>query len=97
MAERWFQLREVGSGTVGDPYRPEYVESMGLDYTGNKKAPDGAPWLVRVYGTDSELDTLAGKSGATELLSVPTDALNQMLDQTRDAEGWERGFSADGS
>ncbi len=37
MADRWFQLRETGSGTTDDPYRPEYVDEMGLEYTGTKK------------------------------------------------------------
>lgn len=93
MADRWFQLRETGSGTTDDPYRPEYVDEMGLEYTGNKKAPNGAPWIVRAYGTESELDTLAGKSGATEKSSVPKQALDSMLNQTRTESEWNQAFS----
>jgi len=86
---RWFQLREVGSGTSDNPYRPEYVNGMGLDWRGNKTAPNGAPWVVKVYGTASELDALASKSGTVELSSVPSDALNQMLDKDRTEEKWD--------
>lgn len=92
MPNRWFQLRETGTGTEQDPYRPEYVQEMGLDFTGNKTAPNGAPWVVRVYGTQTELDELANKPGVTEKSSVPTETLNKMLAQDRNADGWKQSF-----
>lgn len=91
MAERWFRLPEMGTGTMDDPLRPKYLD--GLDYSGRPEHPDGSPiWVVRVYGTTAELDDLASKQNAVELGGVPTDALNRMLGVNRTASDWERGF-----
>lgn len=94
MADRWFRLpettRELPDRNVAMP------DLKGYDvdgWSGNKAHPDGAPyWVVRVHADAGTLDALSGESNVIELAGVPTEALNQMLGQTRDATGWERGF-----
>lgn len=93
MPERWFRIREVGSGTITDPTRPDHVDELGLSYSGNAAHPEGAPkWIVRVYGTTAELDDLEGRPGVQRLPEIPTTALNQLFGQQRDAAGWTEGF-----
>ena len=93
MANRWFRIPETGDGTMGNAYRPDHVDAMGLSYSGNEPHPDGPPvWVVRVRGTTSELDTLAGKLGVTEYDSVPVTVLDQMFDQDRTASAWADAF-----
>lgn len=93
MANRWFRIPETGDGSEGNAYRPDYVKNMDLNYSGNTAHPDGAPtWVVRVYGTSSELDTLASKQGVTEYSSVPKNALDQMFGQNREESEWNNAF-----
>lgn len=66
---------------------------MGLDHSGNESHPSGSPsWIVRVYGTNSELDTLASKPQVTEYSSVPDSTLDKMFAQNRESNGWNSGF-----
>lgn len=90
MPSRWYQIQEVGLGSGSDPHRPDYVGGIDIDkWVGNKTAPSGAPWVVKVYGTTIELDTLSSKSGTTELSSVPSDALNQITGLNRYTDEWD--------
>lgn len=94
MANDWFRLRERGEGSQSDPYRPE-LHGHDLDYSGNKKHPDGAPfWIVRVYGTETEVDALETdlSNGEQRLRSVPVEALGAMLGQNKSIDEWEAAF-----
>lgn len=89
----WFRLQGAGSGALDDPYRPDFKGHDVDGWGGNKHHPDsGPPWVVRVYGDSSTLDSLAAEDGCQRLNSVPTDALNQMFNQNRTDEGWKEGF-----
>lgn len=98
-ANDWFRLPESGAGTEADPSRPDLLGYDVDGWTGQKSHPDGGSkkWVVRVYADAATLDTLAAEAGAQRLDSVPVDALNQMLNQQRDAAGWERGFNIGGN
>lgn len=95
MASRWYRLPETGSGDDLDEIRPDLLDHADdVDgWSGNAAHPDGAPqWIVRVYGDDTTLDALAGEPQAVALDGVPVQALNEMLGQDRDADGWREGF-----
>jgi len=98
MPTAWFRLPE------GDPptdalhtdaaARPAYIDRDGVGaVAANRTHPDGAPhWVAHVRGTADALDAIAAEPDAVRYGSVPVDALNAMLDQTRDADGWQQGF-----
>lgn len=99
MASDWFRLNNAGDGTEKNPNRPD-LKGHDVSYSGNVTHPNGPPgWVVRVHGTEEELDALESDLSGSEkrLDNVPTEALNNMLGQNRDAAGWERGFSVGGS
>lgn len=93
MASRWFRLPESGDGSFTNPLTPDLYGHAVDGLSGTKSHPDGAPyWVVRVFADNSTLDSLASESGVVELSSVPTDALNQMFGQNRDAAEWKIAF-----
>lgn len=97
MTSDWFRLPEAGSGTATDPPRPDLFGHDVDRWSGTKQHPGGAPkWVVRVYADESVLSALANEPQAKRLSDLPVQALNQMLGQDRDAEGWRRGFNVEG-
>lgn len=90
MADRWFRIPETGDGTTLNTYRPDYVQSMGLAFSGAKSHPDGAPvWVVCVYGSSDDLNTLAGKAGVQELSrSEMKSAIDKIHGVNRTADEW---------
>lgn len=98
MSNRWYRLPASGDGTEGTPYAPDFKGHTVDGWAGNASHPNGTPkWVVRVYADTQTLDDLAAETNCVELSSVPVDALNAMLGQTRDADGWRRGFTVTGS
>lgn len=94
MANQWFRLHDSVGGDTGDQHAPEYVRSMGLDYTAQKSHPNGSPiWVVRVYGTSTELNDLRSKNNVVELSrSEAKKALDKMFGVARTADEWEDRF-----
>lgn len=91
---RWFRLPTETVTIDGKDYnQPKYAD-YGQVWRGDAKHPGGAPiWVVRVRGTKTELDTIAGKSGATEISrSNAADALNNMYGENMTADEWEAGM-----
>lgn len=75
MPDRWFRVREVGSGTLDDPYRPEFADRC----DGYSAFPVGnSPrYVMRAYADGVTLDGIAAESKATELSSYQAlDAYN---------------------
>lgn len=100
MPDRWFRIPQTGNGTPGDPYRPDHVHSMAdiHGYSGNKYRNQSSRWVVRVYGTESALDSLAAENDVTELTrGEAADHLNSMAN-TPDglsADEWESSVYVD--
>lgn len=69
MANRWFLVPIVGTGTSSDPYRPKYSDESGIsDHAGQQVTVDGSDYYaVRLYGTTSALDTVESYSDATSI------------------------------
>lgn len=100
-----FKLKNV----QGDPAESTYYADVYVNkpnfhghadeidgYSGNRTDPNGGPeWLVRVFAGSETLDALeADLSGPEKRLpDVPIQALNAMLGQERDKEGWNRAFA----
>lgn len=64
MADQWFRVPRVGSGTDADPFRPKYsvlVES----WAGNRLG--GPNWIVRFYADPGTLATIASQPDATAM------------------------------
>lgn len=90
MASRWFRIKKLGNGTITDPIRPDYVESMGLSYS-MAKDPDNTPiCVIRASGTTSELDKLANESGVKELSDVPKSTLDRLTGVSRSKSEWNK-------
>lgn len=86
MPSRWFKIPKTGTGNNNAPIRP--------DISGYRwaaiESPGNAPlFLCKVYGTESELDTLTSQPGVTELPNVPAQALNAMTGLERSQREWE--------
>lgn len=97
--KRWYRLNEIGDG-VDNPKRPDFngFESDINGWSGNTSHPDGAPfWVVRVSADESVHDELEDSltEDARALDNAPVEALNNMLGQNRDEDGWNRGFNAE--
>ena len=96
--DRWYRLNEneddLGNSMPDfNGYRDE------IDgWSGNESHPDGAPfWLVRVSADESVHDELEDSltQDARALDNVPVEALNNMLGQNRDEDGWNRVFNVE--
>lgn len=70
MTDRYFVVPRTGSGTDDDPYRPKYVDQLdswaaqdvdmdGLDFD---TGLSGVYFITRAYGSEQDIDRLAGKS-----------------------------------
>lgn len=95
MPSDWFKLTAQGTGTDTDPFRPDFKGRDVDGWAGNETDPNGGPpWLVRVYADPVVLDALESDLSGPEkrLPDVPAQALNAMLGQNRDAQGWNNGF-----
>lgn len=65
MPDRWFRVSEVGTGTMDDPYRPEFSDrcnGYSSFHIGNSPR-----FVMRAYADDTTLDGIASESKATEL------------------------------
>lgn len=96
MISDWFRLPETGDGTTENPFRPDLQGYDTGGWAGQKSHPDGGPpWVVRVYADQTTLDNLASDPDVQRYDRLPSQALNNMLGQDRDADGWRRGFAVE--
>lgn len=97
---RWYRLGEMLVETVDGKARCPDLLGYADDidgWSGNKQHPDGAPfWVVRVSADEAVHDELEDSltQGARALDNVPVEALNNMIGQNRDEDGWNRGLNA---
>lgn len=93
MPDRWFRIPETGTGdpSNNDAYRPKYVRSEVEAWSGQKQHPNGSPvWVVRAFGTSTQLNNLASKSDVVELSqSDAKQALDKIFGVSRTASEWE--------
>lgn len=65
MPDRWFRVREVGTGTMDDPYRPEFSDRC--DGFSAFSVGNSPRYVMRAYADTDTLDGIAAESRATEL------------------------------
>lgn len=65
MATRWFRATRIGTGTLDDPYRPEYSSQVEA-WTGHRIG-NSPEFVVRFRATTSTLDSIASNNGISEL------------------------------
>ena len=96
--KKWYRLNET-EDALGDPMPDFNGHRDEIDgWSGNESHPDGAPfWIVRVAADEPVHDELADSlaQGAQALDNVPVEALNNMLGQNRDEDGWNRGYNVE--
>lgn len=98
MPSAWFNVPETGTGagTMGDAYRPDYVESIaGIDsYTGQRLTDKSPRFTVRVFGTDAALSELESKSGVARIDDAKVqNRLTQVTGQERSRSEWDHRFT----
>lgn len=72
---RWFRVREVGTGTMDDEYRPEFSDRC--DAFSAFPLGTSPVYVMRAYADDATLDGIASEQNATELTTQEAlDAYN---------------------
>lgn len=96
MPSEWFRLPETGDGSTDNLYQPDLYGYAVQGWAGQKSHPDGSPqWIVRVYADETTLSDLASEPNVQRYDRLPSQALNNMLGQDRNADGWRRGFAVE--